>query len=84
MLTLGQWLGRTRILTAGADAFDDEIGFESRIECHLLPRGDHITAFAYGGLKDGAFAGHVGHGVGTVCVLEVTFHRVHLGVGTSR
>ena len=66
-------------IAAGADAFDDEIGFEMYLNATAAQRD--IT-FYFGDLKDGAFAGHVGGAVGAVCVLEVTFHRVHVGVGS--
>ena len=66
-------------IAAGADAFDDEIGFEMYLNATAAQRD--IT-FYFGDLKDGAFAGHVSRTEGAVCVLEITFHRVHLGVGS--
>ncbi len=66
-------------VAAGADAFDDKIGFEMNLNATATQRD---FTFYLGDLEDRAFAGHVGGTVGAVCVLEVTFHRVHLGVGS--
>ena len=66
-------------IAAGADAFDDKIGFEMYLNATAAQRD--IT-FYFGDLEDGAFAGHVSGAVGAMCMLEVTFHCVHLGVGS--
>ena len=48
-------------IAAGADAFDDEIGFEINLNATAAQRD---FTYYFGDLKDGAFAGHVGGAVG--------------------